>query len=148
MATAHGKGTVFKIDDVGGDLRDISAAVNNVDFPQTVDNAETSGMGLDSKTFLPGLAGATITVTGPWDDAATTGADVVLGGIQAAHGELSAGGSLSFEYGPEGGESADVRYKGECFGTGYQQTSPLGGAVTYSASFVVTGDVTRDTFGA
>ena len=54
MAFVHGKDSVFKIDNDGGTLTDISAYVNSVDFPQTVDVAETTVLGKDNKTYIVG----------------------------------------------------------------------------------------------
>ena len=146
MARTHGKGSSFSIDDAGGTPRVISEAITSIDFPGTVDMAEVSGMGDAAKEYLPGLADGTITITGNWEDAATTGADTVLGALFDANGELTAGGSLDFMYGPEGAESTDIKYSGKCFMTGYSQSSPLGGAVTFTATFQVTGAVTRGTY--
>ena len=42
MAFVHGSDSVFKIDNASGSLTDISSFVNNVDFPETADVAETT----------------------------------------------------------------------------------------------------------
>jgi hypothetical protein len=42
MAFVHGKTAVFKIDNSGGSLQDISAYCDNVDFPLTSDTAEVT----------------------------------------------------------------------------------------------------------
>ncbi len=39
MAFVHGKDSVFKLDNSGGSLTDISAYVKNVDFPEPADVA-------------------------------------------------------------------------------------------------------------
>ena len=60
MAFVHGKSSVFKLDNASGSLTDISAYVNNVDFPETADVAETSVLGASiKKTISLG--------TGTWD---------------------------------------------------------------------------------
>jgi hypothetical protein len=101
----HGKSTVFKIDDSGGTLRDISNTLTDVSFPRSVDTAETSSFGDSAKTYIVGLSDATISVSGNFD--ATV--DGFLAGV-VGHAT-----PLDFEYGPEGSTSPDVKYTGTCF---------------------------------
>lgn len=136
MAFVHGKNSVFKVDDSGGVLRDISAFCEDVDFPQPVDTAEVSTFGVTSKTFVAGLKAATINVSGSFD--ATV--DAYLAGI------LGNVNTSTFEYGPEGSTSGKIKYTGECWCTNYSVKSGIGGAVKFSASFQVTGNVTRTTY--
>ena len=135
MAFTHGKNSVFKLDNSSGTLTDISSYVNNVDFPETADVAETTTLGDGSKTYIVGLKDATLSITGLWDSAL----DGILGAVvgQAA--------TLSFEYSPEGTTGGNIKYTGECILTSYAQSSPVGDVVGYSADFQVTGDVTRGT---
>ena len=150
MAYAHGKSSVFKIDDSGGTLRDISDYLDTVDFPYGAEPADVTGMGGTAvKSYVMGLADGTFSIGGSWNDAATTGVDTVLGPIAMSYnGCTSAGGSLSYEYGPEGDGNGDVKYSGECYLTGYTVNSPVAGRVSFSATFQLTGAVTRGTFTA
>lgn len=149
MAKTHGKDSVFLIDDSSGSLRNISPYVTNVEFPPQVDMAETTCMTETSKTYLPGTVGCVITITGVWDDTATVGSDTVLGPIMVTYaGCTSAGGSLTYEYGPEGNGDGDIKYTGECFLASYQPSGGVGGAVTYTASIQCTDDISRTTFSA
>jgi len=136
MAFVHGKNTVFKIDNSGGTLTDISAYCNNVDFPREVDAPEVTTFGDDDREYIVGLRTATISVSGLWD--ATL--DGVLGP------DLDAGIILDFEYGPAGSGGGSVKYSGSCILTSYGHTSPVDGAAAFSADFQVTGAVTRGTF--
>eukprot|EP01050_Picozoa_sp_SAG11_P036669 SAG11_NODE_14070_length_626_cov_1.263757_1_plen_70_part_10 len=70
MAFVHGKDSSFKLDNASGSLTDISAYVNSVDFPQTVDLAETTTLGDDNKEYIVGLKDATISIAGAWDSTA------------------------------------------------------------------------------
>ena len=88
----HGKSTVFKVDNSGGTLTDISNTLTDVSFPQSVDTAETSTFGSSAKSYVVGLTDATISVSGNFD--ATV--DAHLAGI------LGQAASVSFEYGPGG----------------------------------------------
>ena len=146
MAKSHGKGAYFNIDDAGGSARDISTYVDNIDFSQDMELAEITGMTASSKSYIMGLYDGTITVSGSWDDTATTGSETVLGAVAAVGGELSATGSLTWIYGPEGSTAADIKYTGECFMTNYSNSAPVGGRVSFSATFQRTGDITRTTF--
>ena len=132
----HGKSTVFKVDNSGGTITDISTTLTDVSFPRTVDTAETSAFGDSAKTYIVGLSDATISISGNFD--ATV--DAHLAGI------LGQAASVSFEYGPEGSTSTYVKYTGECLLTSYEKSGAIGDVVTYSAEFQVTGAVTRGTY--
>lgn len=139
MAVTHGKGSVIKLDDDGGTLRDISAAVNNVDFSEVVELAEDTAYGDSAKSYIVGLRDATFTIAGLWDDAATTGTYTVIA-------SLIDGYTGTFEFGPEGGDSGDIKYSGECICTSFQTGAPVGDIVSFTANFQVTGAVSRGTF--
>lgn len=129
MAAVHGKGTEFKVDSSGGTLTDISTYCDNVDFPGlSADTAEVTGFGATSKSYVAGQLAGTISVSGAWD--ATL--DAVMAGIVGKTG--------SFSHKPGGGA---VTYTGECICTSYQISATKDGAVTWSASFQITGDVGR-----
>ena len=135
MAFVHGKDSVFKLDNSGGSLTDISAYVNSVDMPQTVDVAETTVLGKDNKTYIVGLKDATISLAGLWDSTA----DAIFGAV------LGQSATLSFEYSPEGTTSGKVKYTGEAILTSYSKNSPVGDVVSYSADLQVSDAVTRGT---
>ena len=132
----HGKSTVFKVDNSGGSLTDISNTLTDVSFPRSVDTAETSAFGDSAKTYIVGLSDATVSVSGNYD--ATV--DAHLAGV------LGQAATLSFEYGTEGSTSTFVKYTGECILTSYEKSGAIGDVVTYSAEFQVTGAVTRGTY--
>ena len=135
MAFVHGSDSVFKLDNASGSLTDISTYVNNVDFPETADVAETSVLGASNKTYIVGLKDATISLSGLFD--ATVDAILV-----AVVGQTA---TLSFEYSPEGTASGKIKYTGECILTNYAMSSPVGDVVAYSADLQVSGAVTRGT---
>jgi len=135
MAFVHGKDSVFKLDNSGGTLTDISSYVNNVDFPETADVSETTTLGADNKTYIAGLKDATISLAGLWDSTA----DAIFGAV------VGQSATLSFEYSPEGTGSGAVKYTGEAILTSYAVSSPVGDAVGYSADLQVSGAITRST---
>ena len=135
MAVVHGKNSVFKLDNASGSLTDISAFVNNVDFPETADVAETSVLGASNKTYLAGLKDANISLAGFFDATA----DAIFGAV------IGQSATLSFEYSPEGTASGKIKYSGECILTNYALSSPVGDVVAYSGDLQVSGAVTRGT---
>jgi len=135
MAFVHGKDSVFKLDNSGGTLTDISSYVNNVDFPETADVAETTTLGADNKTYIAGLKDATISLGGVWDATA----DAIFGAV------IGQSSTLSFEYSPEGTTGGNIKYEGESILTNYAISSPVGDVVAFSADLQVTGAVTRGT---
>lgn len=138
MAFVHGKTAVFKIDDSGGTLRDISAYLNDVGFPRNIDTAETTTFGVSgsSKTYIVGLNDATISISGLFDATA----DGYLAGV------LGQSATLSFEYGPAGSTGGNIKYSGECIMTSYEVSAAVGDAVQATAQFQVTGSITRGTW--
>ena len=132
----HGKNSVFKIDDSGGTLRDISNTLNSVTFPREAETLETTSFGSSSRSYVVGFQNATISVEGSFD--ATV--DGYLAGV------LGQEASLSFEYGPEGSTSTYTKFSGECYLTSYEVKGGVGDIVSYTAEFQVTGAITRGTW--
>lgn len=130
----HGKSTHFEVDDTGGTSRDISDTLTSVDFPETIETAETTAFGSTYKSYIVGLRDATISVSGIWD--ATV--DGYFIGTEPA--------TRSFIYGPAGDTAGNVKYTGEAILTSFSVSNPVGDVVTYSADFQCTGGVTRTTF--
>ena len=129
----HGKNAAFKIDDSGGTLRDISDVLTDVSISRSADVAEVSAFSNSSKAYVAGLKDATISISGSFD--ATV--DGYLSGILGLAG--------SFEFYPIGTTGGNPKASGECIMTSYDRTPDVGGAVSFSASFQVTGDVTEGT---
>jgi hypothetical protein len=136
VAFVHGKGTVFKLDDSGGTLRDISAYLDEVTFPATVDLAETTTFGKNDKTYIAGLRSRTVSLSGKWDS-------VVDGYYAAALGQSA---TLSFEYGPAGSGSGAVKYTGECLISSYEISNPVGDVVTFSIELQTSDTITVGTY--
>lgn len=132
----HGKAAVFKIDDSGGTLRNISDSLNSISFPREAEVLETTSFGSSDRTYIVGFKNGTISIEGSFD--ATY--DGYLAGV------LGQDATLSFEYGPEGSTSTYTKYTGECIMTSYESTAGVGDVVSYSAEFQITGAVTRGTY--
>lgn len=140
MAFVHGKASVFKIEDSGGTLRDLTAYTTDVNFPRDIDMAETSTFGNTYKTFIQGLANASFSISGRYDSTATTGPDAVLSSL------VGAANPSTFEYGPEGGTSGKIRFTGDVWMSNYEITSSIGDVVGFSAQFQAATQITRNTF--
>lgn len=129
----HGKNAAFKIDDSGGTIRDISDVLTDVSISRTADVAEVSAFTNSSKAYVAGLKDATMTISGSFD--ATV--DGYLSGILGSEG--------SFEFYPIGTTGGNPKASGEAIMTSYDRTPDIGGAVTFTAAFQVSGDVTEGT---
>lgn len=140
MPFRHGKGLSFKIDNAAGTLVDLTAYVDSVELSHSVDMGETTTAGAEAKTYVSGQTDATLSISGKWDGTATTGPDAILESLRGLET------TSSFEWGPEGATATRVKKTGECFLTGYVPSSPVGGVVTFTADFQVTGTVTNGVF--
>lgn len=132
----HGKSAVFKVDNSGGTLTDISNTLNSVSFPREAEVLETTSFGSSDRSYIVGFKNATISVEGSFD--ATV--DAHLAGI------LGQTDTVSFEYGPEGSTSTFTKYTGECILTSYETSAGIGDVVSFSAEFQISGAVTRGTY--
>lgn len=132
----HGKNSVFKVDNSGGTLTNISDVLNNVSMPREVETVETTSFGSSYRSYVVGFQNATISIEGTWD--ATV--DAHLAGI------LGQDATVSFEYGPEGSTAGYVKYTGEAYMTSYETSGAVGEVVTFSAELQVSGAITRGTY--
>lgn len=94
----HGKVTKFAISAAGtpSTVIDISNALKDVNLPRTIDTAETSAFGNTYKTFVQGLADATLTCTGQWATGTANDIDDLLSGL------IGATAPTNFAYAPNG----------------------------------------------
>lgn len=138
MAFGHGKSAVFKLDDSGGTLRDLSSYLNDVSLSRSIESAETTTFGVtgSAKTYIVGLSDGTFSISGLFDATA----DGYLAGV------LGQAATLSFEYGPLGSTASMIKYTGECIMTSYDVSASVGDAVQASADFQVTAAITRTTW--
>lgn len=139
MAFQHGRTGYFNLDDNSGTPADLSAYVDNIDFPQTLETAETTVFGSTAKTYIVGLKDSTFSVGGSWDPTLDAHMSSMLVGANFAN-------SKTFVIGPQGSTGGQIKYTGECFITNYSGAVPVGDKVTWTADFQVTGAVTRTTF--
>lgn len=131
-AFVHGSKALFKINDVGAVLRDISTFLTSAGLPRDVDTAETSTLGTVDKTFIQGLRGASIPLDGNFDPTV----DGYLAGLLGAV-------ATPWEYYPQGTGTGLIKYNGSALLTSYGINTDVGDAGKITAELTVTGAVTR-----
>jgi len=141
MAFVHGKKAVFKIDNSAGTPTDISAYCEEVSLSRSIETAETTTFGNDSKTYITGLTDATVSLSGKFDAANASAVDAVLTGI------LGSASTVSWAYRTSSASTStsNPEYQGEGILTSYEVAATVGDAVTFSAELQVSGAVTRAT---
>ena len=131
MAFRHGKHG-----DVSVDGTSLTAYCDSQSLSISNDTAETSVFGISWKTFLEGMASGEFEIGGNYDPTATTGpADKLFG--------LIGGGAVTVILYPGGNDTGQQSYSASCILTAYNETSGIGDAVKFTASFQVTGAVTQ-----
>lgn len=130
----HGKGASLWLDNAAASLTQFSSGIDEVTLSRSVDMAETTTYGDNDKVFIPGLRGATISVSGHF---ASTYAEI----LDALLGLSSA--TLSFEYSPDGSTAAGRHLlKGECWVTSLEYSAPVGDKVSMGFELLISGAVT------
>lgn len=127
MAFVHGKGAWLVIDGT-----DVSSYTDQTSLNRVKDLFETTTFGNDDKTQIDGLREYDLPIGGKWDPAL----DAVIDGADD-------GSSIAFQFAPGG--SATMGYNGNAFISNYNIDSPVGGGVTWTATFKPSGSVTRAT---
>lgn len=137
MANAHGKDSVFSIEDSAATtLRNITPYVKTVDFNRSQDANDVTTKGAEGMTYRPGLTDGEIRLTGLWDQTASVGSQTVLQSLVGIET------TVGFEWGPQGLTSMQVKYTGECVLTQYDESSPIDDMVAFTATLKISGDVT------
>ena len=134
MAFRHGSKASITINSV-----DLSAYSDNLSLDITPETADTTGFGSTWRTHIPGLIGATLSVSGSYDPTATTGpADAILAAITAQN----SAGYVAVVDKPGGTATGQRTNSFNAIITGCNETSAVDDKVTWSAELTVTGAVT------
>lgn len=134
----HSKLSVVKLDTSGGVLTDVSTYCNKMEVPRELDLLDVTTFGATDKAYLAGFADATVSMGGPWTRALDNHMSPIFAAFKA--GTIS---SVSFEYGPEGSDTGDVKYTGELVMTSFGgPMADVQNAQEWEAEFQVTGGVT------
>lgn len=135
MAFTHGSKASFQVDDTTATLRDLSSYLKSAGLARSADTAETSALGTTSKTYIPGLLDATISIEGQFDPTV----DGYLSGL------LGFATPVDFEYYPAGTPvgATKPKFTGTVILTSYEVTSGVDDVAMISGEFQVSGAVTR-----
>lgn len=135
MAFVAGKNSYLSVDNTSGTLTDISSYTDSVDgLPGDYDNEDVTAFGDSGHKIIPTLENSQFSASGSWDSAL----DAILGASRTT--------ARTFEWGPAGNTSGNVKYSGECYIVSYSTSASATGKVTWSATLRVDGTVTRGTF--
>jgi hypothetical protein len=132
MTQAHGKKTKIYVDEFN-----ISGDSNSVESAGTVDTAETSTMGNNSKEYLPGLDDDTLSIGGYFSNG--------TGGMDDVIDDYRTGSETAIlTYCPEGVADSAIVYTTEgAICTGVNTKSSLTGAVTMDSTWQTSGGKER-----
>ena len=135
VAARHGKGTAFSLDSTAGSLVLMSSGLDNVSFSRSLDTAEITSFQDNDRTYLPGLRGAEISLSGMFSSTHAEVLDGIIGRNSTS--------TMSFEYSPDGSTAAGRHLlKGECFVTSLDYSAAVDSRVELSASLMISGAVT------
>jgi hypothetical protein len=144
MAKAHGRTATLSLTDVGAVSRDLSNFLTNIGWPGQVATASVAAFGDTDESYVTGLKSRTMSLQGFFDPTASTGPDDVFANLLG--GGAAGTVTTSFTYGPSGSAVGKIKYTGAAWVTAYQVTSPIGGAIGFTATLMVNGAATRGTF--
>lgn len=130
MAFKHGKVAEVTVNSVN-----LSAFCDSADLSISKENADTTVFGLNWRTNIGGLIGAKYTLSGNFDPTTTTGPASAL----ATALLVDTGVPVIYE---PGGAASNQSRTFSANVSGYNESSPVGGKVTFSCDLEVTGAVT------
>lgn len=134
MAFKHGRAAQVYIG-----TAELTAFLDQADKSTDVDTAETTVFGKGWKTYLAGLIGTTLSISGSYDGTATTGPAALM------ETAIANGTAWTWKFFPGGSASGQRSHSFSAFVTNYSESSPVGDKVTWSAEVLATGTVTSAT---
>lgn len=132
----HGKSGFLSITNVSAAVINYSSGINSVSFSRSLDTADVTHFGQNDKNFIPGLRGATISLSGMFSSTHAKQLDALLGS--------TVGGN--FIYGPESTAVGRRKFSGSSVMTSLKYDTPVGDKVALSADFLITGAVLSTNF--
>ena len=131
MANTSYKDMGFRIDGAGGTLVELKSFINQQDLKRALDLMEDSAMGSANRSYIPGLAGTTLSING----FVNTTTDAIFGPLINASTSVS----KTVEWKVQTGRF----YNGECFLTGIQYSGRVNSLQTFSANLTIDDAVNR-----
>lgn len=126
MAFVHGKNTHIELDS-----NDLSAYVNQSELTRSADSHDTTTYGKEAHDFEGGLKNGTATMSGIYDDTASTGPRAVI--------EPLVGTKVTLVRQPEGTGSGKPQDSVTVLVTNYVETNPVADMVTWSCEMQLSG---------
>lgn len=118
-------------------LIDLSTKVKSVDFGREQDLPDVTAFnGNGARAFAAGLTQGSFSVEFFWDAVI----DAHLNGL------VGYTTPVDFQYGPDGSTVTFPRFLGDCFIQSLSTPQQVGDVKVFSAEFMVTGAITRNTF--
>lgn len=130
MAFRHGRFAEVTVNSVA-----LSSFLDSCDLSMENDTAETTTFGKTWKTHLPGLNGASLSLSGNYDPTASTGPSATLVALLGA-------AAFPVVVEPGGDVNGQLRHSFNALLTSYSESSPVGDKVTISAEIIVDGAIT------
>ena len=134
MAFRHGKNAQFFIGST-----ELTSYLNSADMSIDVDTAEVTTFGKGWKEYLSGLIGAGINLAGSYDGTTGTGPIATLNAV------VTGGTPWAMKYFPGGSATGQRQDSFSGFVTNMSESSPVGDAVSFSATVLPSGTVTSTT---
>lgn len=140
MANPTGKDVAVKIDGNDTSLTDITPHLNAASLSAAQSLLEDSALGDEERTYVPGLAGATVSLNGFWNSTV----EGLLGSLVGNRTSVS--GTVQYQAYVIN-STAERVYRGEANFSNLQVSGAPDTLETFSADATFTGAVTRTTLG-
>lgn len=131
--------TVVQVDNAAGTVVALSAYIDSISgLGKEVQSLDVTAFTDTAERVVAGIeASQEWTISGGWDDAATTGPDVVLSALPGTIGTVA--------YYPKGTAAGSRKISGEFLCTFYRVTGEVKGRIEYEAGFKLDGTITIGT---
>lgn len=131
MAFKHGKNVDVFINEF-----DLTAFFNNMDLNREADNPETTTFSKNDRTFIAGLRGGNISLSGFFDS-------VALGVDEVLNATLGAAADRTVTIGPEGTAIGNITYLFKTRTTSYNVSGAVDGVVEVTADLLANAEIDR-----
>lgn len=133
MANPTGKDITFRLDNAAGSLTALTSHLNSASLSAMQSTLEDSALGDDERTYVHGLAGATVSIGGFYNSTVEAIFGPLIGNRTSA--------TKTFEYSPYSGRL----YNGEALISNVQLSGAPDSLETFSADMTISGAVNRTT---
>jgi hypothetical protein len=135
MPKAHSRVATVSLDNAAGTLTDITQFVDTANLADAIDATEVTTLGVSARQYLEGLAGTTLSISGPLDSVLYA----QIAGIRQS------GTTRSIQYRPMGNTAGYPTITAEAYVSSFSMNAQVGSAATFSATITCTGTVTMGT---